>query len=189
VKITSWFLFFFCITIADLQYSVAQVEQSQKESRFIDRFYIGGNLGAQFGTITSIDVSPLVGIKIYRGLVAGIGFTYQYFSTKSYGPKFETSLYGGRVFLRYYIPILNEGLFLHAEYEMLNYEKIIIGGNPTRIVDQYRDWMPSYLVGAGYRQNVGGRVFIDIAVLWNLNDKPDSPYRNPIIRAGINFGL
>lgn len=189
MKITSRFLFFFCISIAGLQFSLAQVEQPEKEIRFIDRFYIGGNLGAQFGTITSIDVSPLIGIKIYKGLTGGIGFTYQYFSNKSYEPKFETSLYGGRVFLRYYLPILNEGLFLHAEYEMLNYEKIIVDVNSARVVDQYRDWMPSYLVGAGYRQNIGGRVFIDIAILWNLNDKPDSPYRNPIIRAGINFGL
>jgi len=182
-------LFFISLFFATFKYAEAQVEQPQKENSFIDRFYIGGNLGAQFGTITSVDVSPLIGIKIYKGLTGGIGFTYQYFSDKNYDPKFQTSLYGGRLFLRYYLPILNEGIFLHAEYEMLNYENIIIDNNSGRVVDQFRDWMSSYLVGAGYRQNIGGKVFIDFAILWNLNDKPDSPYRNPIIRIGINFGL
>ena len=189
MKITFKLILFFSLILVGFKYSVAQIEQSQKENRLIDRFYIGGNLGAQFGTITSIDVSPLIGIKIYKGLTGGVGFTYQYFSNKSYDPKFQTSLYGGRVFLRYYLPILNEGIFLHAEYELLNYENIIIDGYSGRVLDQHRDWMPSYMVGAGYRQNIGGKVFIDVAVLWNLNDKPESPYRNPIIRVGINFGL
>jgi len=187
MKKTSRFVIFFFLLFAGFNFSSAQTELPEKKNSLIDRFYIGGNLGAQFGTITSIDVSPLIGIKIYKGLTGGVGFTYQYFSNKNYVPKFQTSLYGGRLFLRYYLPILNESLFLHAEYEMLNYENIReVSGI---VVDQYRDWMPSYLVGAGFRQNVGGRVFIDIAVLWNLNDKPDSPYKNPIIRAGINFGL
>lgn len=184
-----WLLFFITFSLLSCKSVLAQNESSGKQEKFIDRIYIGGNLGAQFGTITSVDLSPLVGIRIYKGLTGGVGFTYQFYSDKRFDPTFKTSMYGGRGFLRCYLPILNEGLFLHAEYELLNFERIVIDSYSGRVMDQYRDWMPSYLVGAGYRQNIGGKAFIDIAILWNLNDKPDSPYRNPIIRAGINFGL
>jgi hypothetical protein len=83
-----------------------------------NRFFFGGSLGLQFGSATYIDVSPLVGYKITPKLHAGVGLTYIYYKVKDsyYNYAYETSIYGGRVFGRYYIL---DNLFGHAEFEIL----------------------------------------------------------------------
>lgn len=166
-----------------------ELENSQQNKKFSDRLFTGGNLGAQFGSISLIDISPILGVMITKHLATGIGITYQYYSDKRFTPKISTSQYGGRVFGRFYIPILNDGIFVHLEYEFLNYEKIFIDYSTGLIKSRERSWLHSPLAGAGYRQFVGRSVYIELAVLWNLNDTPESPYQNPIIRMGVNFGL
>ena len=47
----------------------------------------------------------------------------------------------------------------------------------------------SFLVGGGYRQQIGGNAAMNLMVLWNLNDTYDSPYTNPIIRIGFSAGF
>ena len=47
----------------------------------------------------------------------------------------------------------------------------------------------SILVGAGYSQPVGGRVFMDMLILFNLNNTAFSLYSNPIFRVGVGVGL
>ncbi len=149
-----------------------------------DRFYFGGNLGLQFGNQTYIDISPLVGYKITEKFSAGLGITYIYYKQRfpNYPQyNYETSIYGGRVFSRYYII---ENLFAHTEIEMLNMEVFDV------IKYEYkRKNILSPFVGAGYVQRFGQSSGIYIMLLYNLNDTPDSPYSNPVIRIGVNLGI
>ena len=66
------------------------------------KIFFGGNLGLFFGTVTDIEISPLVGYKIYKGLSAGGGFTYIYYRERyADNAVFETNQYGWRVFAMY----------------------------------------------------------------------------------------
>jgi hypothetical protein len=165
-------------------FSSPALAQDEPKTPFKDRIFFGGNLGLQFGNLTYIDVSPLVGYKITDKLHAGIGATYIYYKYKDAYLKYETSIYGGRVFGRYYIM---DNLFTHAEYEMLNLEvpETVTGGNYELV----RDNISSVLVGGGYAQEIGANASLVLMLLWNLTEEQYSPYQNPIIRIGINAGF
>jgi len=157
--------------------------RSKPESNFISRLFYGGGFGLQFGSVTLIEVSPLVGYKVTPKLGIGISPSYKYYSYKNpYYPssRLETNVFGGSVFARY---MIFENIFAHAEYESLFYNTKV-PGYPVEM-QQYN----SVLVGGGYRQMIGGNAAMNILVLWNLNDTPDSPYTNPVIRIGFTVGM
>ncbi|MCI5055141.1 MAG: hypothetical protein MRY83_03480 [Flavobacteriales bacterium] len=153
----------------------------KKNGSIKDRVYFGGGVGAQFGTITLVNFSPIVGYKISDNLSAGVGATYQYLNDRFYN--FQSSIFGGSVFGRY--NVIPE-LFLHSEYEILNLKVF----NPS-IQDFGRVSTPAFLVGGGYNQRIGGRVGFSFMVLWNLLQTNTSfyPYRNPILRGGFSVGF
>lgn len=154
-----------------------------KQTKFTDNIVFGGNLGLQFGTYTQIDISPRVGYRFTERFVAGIGGTYRYISLKYYNERISTSIYGGAVFTRFFI---TENLFAHAECEFLNLEtKYFAIANPEQYDDRF--WIPGLLVGGGYRVPIGESSYLATIVLFNLNDTPNSPYQNPIIRVGFMF--
>lgn len=144
-----------------------------------DRIFFGGNLGLTFGDVTLIDISPLVGYKITPSLIAGVGFTYQYYEDKRYTPAYQSNVYGTRLFGRYYTPI---HIFFHTEYEWLTYKGYDLH-NPPMITEN------NFYVGGGYSQQIGGRAGVEILILYNLNQGPNSLYANPILRMGIGIGI
>ena len=175
-------------TVLCLGCLTAFAQEEKEKVPFKDRIFIGGSLGLQFGSATYIDVSPLVGYNITKKLQAGIGFTYIYYKVKdpnySYN-NYETSIYGGRLFSRYYIL---QNLFAHAEYEILNMEvPAEIGG--TGNFNYIRDNITSVMVGGGYAQPIGSNAALLLMVLWNLTEEQYSPYVNPIFRIGITAGF
>ncbi|ERM84799.1 hypothetical protein P872_24120 [Rhodonellum psychrophilum GCM71 = DSM 17998] len=143
-----------------------------------DRLYYGGNFAAQFGTITFIDVSPLVGIMLTEKFSGGVGMTYQYFNNKRF-PGGDSNLYGGRTFLRYNV---FPNIFAHTEYEALNFD---LYNNRTEVFE--RQWVPSLFVGAGYFAPFGNRGGANFTFLYNLlYDNQRSPYNEPyVIRVGF----
>ncbi|KXK46609.1 MAG: hypothetical protein FNNCIFGK_01261 [Bacteroidia bacterium] len=161
-----------------------EIKAPQKEKNkipFKDRIYIGGNLGLQFGNETYIDISPLVGYKFTEKVTAGAGITYIYYRYKDSYYNYNTSIYGGRIFGRYFfIP----SLFAHAEVELLNMELF-----NTSSYEYYRKNIISPFVGGGYIQRIGSNSGIYLMLLYNLNDSAESPYSNPIVRIGFNVGL
>lgn len=163
-----------------------QAQESPKRP-LADRFFFGGNLGLQFGNLTFVDLSPLVGYKITEKLHAGLGATYIYYKYKDAYLKYETNIYGGRVFGRYY-PL--ENLFAHAEYEVLNMEVpktvTFLGTTSTTYI---RDNINSLLVGGGYALPIGGSSSVIMMLLFNVIEEEYSPYQNPIIRIGFNAGF
>jgi hypothetical protein len=52
-----------------------------------------------------------------------------------------------------------------------------------------REWVSSFLIGAGYRQWIGQNAFVGITVLWNILDNLYYPYPNPIFRIGVGVGI
>ncbi len=152
------------------------VKKDSSRERIGDRIFTGGNLGLQFGAITVFDLSPLVGYRITDQIHAGIGATYQYYRYDAYN--FETNVYGGRLFGRYFI---TEYLFAHAEYEYLNLEAFDF---KRRRVD-----VSSLLGGVGYFQKFAQNSGITVMLLYNFTEDVYTPYTNPIFRIGFNIGL
>lgn len=154
------------------------IRKHPKKLNFWDNVFTGGNIGAQFGTVTFFEVSPLVGYKITPKFSAGIGATYQYYHYKDQYYDFETDVYGGRVFGRY---LFREFLFAHVEYEYLNLEAFDF---QRRRVD-----VGSLMAGGGYIQRIGERSAIVAMLLYNFTESAYTPYTNPIIRVGFNIGF
>jgi hypothetical protein len=117
------------------------------------RWFAGGNLGLQIGTVTLIDVSPLVGYMLTNKLAVGVGATYKYYHIRNYFydpalnryENFRSHIFGGSSFGRYFI---TQNIFAHTEYEYLRYKNEVFGNINFH----------SYFVGAGYRQFFSGLV-------------------------------
>lgn len=148
------------------------------KERILDKIFTGGNVGAQFGTITFAEISPLIGYKITDKIAAGVGVTYQYYHYKDQYFDLETNVYGARVFGRY---LFNSYLFGYAEEEYLNLEAFDF---QRRRVD-----VDSFLAGGGYMQPIGQNSAAVIMILYNFTPSVYTPYSNPIIRIGFNIGF
>lgn len=148
-----------------------------KKQAFKDRLRAGGSFGLGFGSVTNVNLSPMVGYELTEKLVGGVGATLMYFRYRYYD--INTLYYGGRGFLMYSIfPVVN----LIAEYEALNVEASY----------QKRKWLASPLVGASYSQPIGKRLVkaVHFTALYNLsyNNQIDqysgqnlSPYGSPFV--------
>lgn len=160
-------------------------EQNRKyKERTIDRIFFGGYLGMQFGTITYIDISPQATYRVSKNFFAGLGLTYLYMKDKRYMPEYTTNGYGGKVFGRYHVW---RDLFVQLEYDPLyRTYKYTETGVP---IDETGIWIHDILVGGGYRQWLGNRSFVTLAIYYNINESYYSPYRNPIINIGFGVGF
>ncbi|MBN1250628.1 MAG: hypothetical protein JXA16_00730, partial [Bacteroidales bacterium] len=141
-----------------------------------DKLYFGGGIGLQFGTLTIIDLKPLIGYRITPKFNVGMQFTYSYIQNNT--TQFSTDVYGGSIFTEYYI---YEGIFAHAEIEALNMEYYDSNW------ELQRKWFDNYLVGGGYFQKMGQRGGVYFMILWNLNQNELSPYSNPLLTIGFTF--
>jgi hypothetical protein len=145
-----------------------------------DRIYIGGNVGAWFGSSTYINLSPVVGCKLTKELSIGVTGTYNYFSQTYNGQKFVSTIYGGGAFGRY--------LFLENFFAQAGFERLSVLDYRSVVIDS-RTWVDNILVGGGYRQKFSERGSFVAAIFYNVNQTPLSPYPNPIIQIGFNIGL
>lgn len=157
-----------------------------------DRLYFGGNFGFGVGgnsleKTTFLDISPVVGYKFNDRFIAGPGIIYQYlhYQNNVYKISVDFNNYGAKLFSRYFF---TESLFAHAEPEWLNREYVKnydSNGKPQLSrVDVF-----SFFIGGGYRARFGAKSGFDLLILYNLNDNIYSPYSNPLIRAGVGFGI
>jgi hypothetical protein len=167
-----------------------QTNQEQKQKQeFLQRISLGGYLGVQFGTITNVEITPIVTYEVATPFYVGVGFTYMYYRDKRYYPEYSSSGIGGRLFARYHIW---QDLFVQAEYDPLNlsyYDYYYDNAGNLIRGPKSNTWVHDLLVGAGYRQWIGGRAFATLVIFWNVNESLYSPYRNPIIRIGFGVGL
>lgn len=149
---------------------------------FTDQLKYGGSFGAYFGQTSYVELAPKVGYKVTDKLFAGVGFNYIYFSTKYYGQRFVSHIYGPSFFAQY---VIYNGLFAYGEFNAYN----IALQNPFTYA-QERTWIGSAPVGLGFYSGgqLGG---VYLAVLYDLINNENSPYYNPnmpiILRVGFFF--
>lgn len=143
----------------------------------IENIVVGGNVGAQFGTITVINLNPTIGYKFTDNWLVGFGGTYLYYEDQRYTPTFSTNIYGGSIFSQYYFL---EYFTAHIEYEILNVDAQF----STERVN-----VDALLVGGGYRSQIGANSFFNLMLLYNLIENVHYPYSNPIVRLGFGIGL
>jgi hypothetical protein len=168
---------------AKAQLPLIEREQNQPTDRFIDHMFFGGTFGLQFGSATYVELAPIAGYNFSPRFSAGLGLKYIYYKyNDGYNQSYSSSEYGGGPFARY---IVFDGLFLHAEYEVLNIEV----PEPPYYVNYSRQNITSIFLGGGYRQMMGERSSLDFLILWNVNESIYSPYVNPIFRVGFGFGI
>jgi hypothetical protein len=150
-----------------------------------DRIWFGGGLGLNFGSVTAIQIEPLVGYKVDQAgkFSVGTGITYWYFSDNRYTPSVEYNAYGYRLFTRYRFI---EQAYLHTEFLNLNAERY------DDVTDDIRRiWVPHLLVGGGYIQPIGEHSSFMVQVLFEVLQDPNSVYygQGPIFSAGVGFGF
>jgi hypothetical protein len=169
--------------------SVSGQNVSREVPPLRERMFIGGSFGLQFGTLTNIEVAPVVGLWVLPrlALAAGPNFTYY----KYYDD--ETNMYGAKGYAQFVllqdlnnvIPIgLHTGIFVHLEDEWLNLESAY-WKNPPFESDRFS--VNTILFGGGMSQQLGRKSFMNIIVLWALQDSGFAIYDNPEIRISFNF--
>lgn len=155
---------------------------NSRSGAFENRIFTGGDFGLQFGSQTYIQIAPLVGYRITEQFSAGITGKYIYYSFKSdyAGFDYKTNIYGGGIFTRYNVV---EEIFLHAEFEALSLEV------PVSVYEMNRRIVSGLFLGAGYRQFIGDYSSLNLMILFDVIEDKYSPYSNPQIRIGFDFGL
>lgn len=162
-------------------------DQSLKGTPLKERIVVGGGLGLSFGSQQDFfSIAPLIGYRVTERMLAGTGVTYRYTKYKYYTPAIKLIDYGFNPFVRYTI---FKGIFVHAEYEYLNYEF------PTTASETVRMDYNSFLGGGGFLQPIGDKAAFYLVALYNFSyqdvqSNQYSPYTTPlIIRGGITFGF
>jgi len=156
---------------------------------FSERLFFGGSFGLQFGTITNIEASPIIGLWVLPRVAVAAGPSYQYYKD----PVDATSIYGGKAYLQItliqdlnnIIPIgVNTGIFVQSEYQGLSLERSFWSVVPD---GDKRIYMGTFLAGAGISQPIGRRSSMNFTVLWALTDSEYQVYDSPEIRVSFNF--
>ncbi len=155
-----------------------------------ERIFFGGSFGLQIGTITNIEVAPIVGLWVLPRLAVAVGPNYRFYKDPYFG---RTNIYGGRGYtdivliknINSIIPIgINMGIFLHAEDEYLSLESAFWKDPPYT---SERFGVNTILVGGGISQPVGMKGSINLTLLWALNESVFDIYGNPEIRVSFTF--
>jgi hypothetical protein len=155
----------------------------KKKQSIVKRFYIGGYLGLQFGTYTSIDISPLIGYRITPDFNVGIGLLYTYTSFDYGFPigQHGYSSWGGRLSTNYTLFNL---ISLGVEYQY-------------RTVELYNSFENSFqnqgvnvlFLGGGIRQSVGRNTFMFVMAYYDILQEQYTPYPNVVFRIGVSAGI
>lgn len=168
----------------------AQYGIAEEKSAWHENFRFGGGFGLRLGTITQIDLSPRIDYLATKRWSFGVGGTYLYYNNKAYF--YKTSIYGFGAFTDFAIikdlsSILPFGtgtaLVLHAEANYLNLDPDMDTSTPR--TERFWIWQP--MIGGGLKVPAGRRSYLQVLVLYNLNDLPYSPYANPTINVHIMF--
>lgn len=210
-RILSVCLLILLLSVSVLSFSQSDSKIANQKKPFAERIFVGGSLGFSIGNYSSlVDVSPIFGYSVTDDFIVGLGLTYKYYQYKDYFYQkdeygnvisiedFKSNMFGFSIWSRYYlskigIPFI-ENIFLHAEVEPLMFINKY-HYNPSGLY--FDPWNTPYakgdekinftgiFLGGGLRQMIGGRSYMYIEVVWDLNEDFYSPYSNPRIRIGV----
>lgn len=154
-----------------------------------ERLFYGGSFGLQFGTLTDIQVSPVIGLWILPRMAIALGPDYRYYKYR----EDKTHIYGGKAYAEFIIlrninsviPIgTNTNIIFHFEDEVLSLQTSF-WKNPPYLNERF--YINTVLAGGGLSQQIGRRSFLNLIVLWALNDSGYGLYSNPEIRISFMF--
>ncbi|MDA7744660.1 hypothetical protein N8911_01030 [bacterium] len=154
-----------------------EIEEEKPRMNLKERLFFGGNLGAQFGSYTYINVAPLGGLKISDKWSIGTQITYSYVNINYSNYRYQDHIYGASLFSRYFI---FKNIFAHVETEALN-------GDWKANGERFN--VNSLFLGGGYVYRISDKAGVGITAMFNVLQNQYSPYRNPIINAGFTYGL
>jgi hypothetical protein len=155
-----------------------------------DRIFFGGSFGLQLGTYTSIEINPVIGIRLLPRLSIAAGPGYEYLQYQ----KISTSIFSVRGYLQFavlqdidrFIPLgVHSSIVFHAEDELLNLDSQYWKANVTQRDNRF--FVNSLLIGGGLSQQIGRKGSFNILVLWVVTDSVYDIYNNPEIRIGFTF--
>jgi hypothetical protein len=170
-------------------YYVAAQKRKEEPPPLRERIFFGGSFGLQFGTYTSIEISPVIGIWLLPRLSVAAGPGYEYIKYQNV----STSIFSARGYLQFvllkdidkFIPLgVHSSIVFHAEDELLNLDSDS-WGNITSRDDRF--FVNSLLIGGGLSQQIGRKGSFNILVLWVVTDSGYDIYNNPEIRIGFTF--
>lgn len=162
-------------TSQDIQQQKADSKPKQ------NRWFAGGMIGGGFSNTSSyVSIEPLVGYRVTPAFHVGVRLSYIFnsFQINANGDRANLHSYGLGVFGRY---VFLRFLMAQVEFETLNL--------PVWPYTGERLWVPSLFIGGGYFQQIGGRGFATVAILYNVLENENSPYSNPLIRIGFGVGF
>lgn len=148
-----------------------------------DRIYFGGYFGLQFGTYTSVDVSPLVGYRVTPDFNVGVGVLYTYTSFDYGSPigNHSYSSWGGRLNANY---TLFDLITLGAEYQYRTVEVYNYFENSFQ-----NEGVNVLFLGGGLRQRIGRNSFMFLMAYYDVLQETYSPYNNVVFRVGVSAGF
>jgi hypothetical protein len=158
---------------------------------FRERLFFGGSFGLSFGSITDIQLSPVVGFWALPRIAIAAGPTYRYYKDQID----KTALYGGRAYMQFVViqdlgSVLSlgvhTGIFLHVEDELLSL-KTTFWKNPPPYPEADRFYVNTVLAGIGLSQQIGKRSSLNFMILWPLNDSSYGIYSKPDIKISFIF--
>jgi hypothetical protein len=182
-------IYILLVVLFSVFYSASSQNIRQEPPTLRERMFFGGSFGLQFGTLTNIQVSPIVGLWVLPRLAVAAGPDFTYY--KFYDDK--TTMYGGKFYTQFVllqdlnniIPVgLHAGIFLHLEDDLLNLESAYWKVAPY---PSDRFTVNTILAGGGVSQQLGQRSSMNIMVLWALQDPGFAIYSNPEIRLSFSF--
>jgi hypothetical protein len=174
-------------------------KSKKKQGYDPDRLIVGGGLnGIYTSGFLSAGISPIVGYRLTKNWSAGVGLGYQYTQEAiarnpvtnklSYVkwnviyPSIWTRYF---VFRNIFADVTFEYDFISERYPMyFNYSTNKYETVKTKLQT------PCLLVGAGFKQPLGGRVFVFGQIMYDVLQTPYSPYEGRVFpRFGIVAGL
>jgi hypothetical protein len=189
------------IIVLSTMYSMGQkndstlIKQNLKKEFNPPFFYVGLSVGAS----AYLDMNILTGVQVTERINIGLSGKYQYYSSGG-NPEigFSTHIYGGSVFVqtaiikdfRNLIKKLktHNGIYIHAEYELLNMDESYFNSDLTETNLENRFWLKNIVVGPGYI-NRFNKSSIFAMILWNVDIAKENPYEYPQFKVGFTYGF
>lgn len=180
---------FFSLYTADKL--IAQ-DKNNERPPFKERLFWGGSFSLQLGTLTDIEIAPVVGVWLLPRLAIAAGPNYRFY--KFLGE--QTDIYGIQSYLQVVllrdidklIPIgSHTSIVLQVDNELLSLESSFWKGSSYIPGESKRFFVNTPLIGGGLSQQIGRRASINFIVLWALSDSGYALYSNPEIRISFIF--
>ena len=164
-----------------------------------EHVFIGGNVGLGFDSYSfNAGLSPEIGYSVARWLDAGVLVNLNYTSVRPdpyYNDNYRQRSfnYGTGIFARAYpLPFLF--FQISPEYNWIKYTVTNFNTSPHQSYSLTAN-AASLLIGVGYGQRMVGRNSMHLALMVDVLDNPQSPYRDnnnrliPVLKAGFDFYL